>query len=396
MPGETLLVFQSGGPTGVINATLAGVIEQARSSGYTRVLGAQHGITGLVTETLVDLSALSLTQLDRLARTPGAALGTSRQRLDESSSRAALATLRAHRVTAVVAIGGNDTAASALVLLAAAEQAGYPLAVVLAPKTIDNDLSETDHTPGYPSAAHFLALATRDLMLDCRSLATFYAFTVLEVQGRNAGWLVAACGLAIDESLATHLQLVFPERPPRSSHDLAEEFASLQQRLGWLLLVVPETLRREDGRPLAEAAPRWVDPHGHPYPPSPAEALAHALETVCGARARVIRPGALARCFRETVVELDREEARAIGRTAVEWLATGQSAVMVGIERLSDDPYRVRFRPVPLQRVADHERLLPPEFISQDGRRATTAFARYARPLVGEFAATETHLAWSR
>jgi hypothetical protein len=204
------------------------------------VLGAQHGITGLVTETLVDLSALSPAQLDRLARTPGAALGTSRQRLDESSSRAALATLRAHRVTAVVAIGGNDTAASALALLAHAEQAGYPLAVVLAPKTIDNDLAETDHTPGYPSAARFLALATRDLMLDCRSLATFYAFTVLEVQGRNAGWLVAACGLAIDESLATHLQLVFPERPPRSSHDLAEEFASLQQRLGWLLLVSPK------------------------------------------------------------------------------------------------------------------------------------------------------------
>uniref|UniRef100_A0A7C1JWS1 Pyrophosphate--fructose 6-phosphate 1-phosphotransferase n=1 Tax=Thermomicrobium roseum TaxID=500 RepID=A0A7C1JWS1_THERO len=384
MRGEALLVFQSGGPTTVVNATLAGVIEGARSAGFARVLGARRGMAGLLAHDVVDLTSCDERQLEALARTPGAALGTSRERLNDHASDLVLDRLRSLGVTALIAIGGNDTAKTAQTLLSAATRAGYSFAVVHAPKTIDNDLPGNDHTPGYPSAARFLAFATRGLLLDSWSVRELYSFTLLEVQGRNAGWLVAACALANPEDLRPHLRLLLPERPPLSREALIEELLTTQQRLGWLVAVIPETLRDSFGTPIAGSAVRWVDPHGHIYPSSPAEMLAEALERHSGRRVRVIRPGALARSFIPTIVPLDREEARVVGRTAAQWARAGQSGCSVGIERLSDNPYRIHLRPVPLEVLAGRERHVPDEFIAPDGRAVTDAFRRYADPLVGE------------
>jgi 6-phosphofructokinase 1 len=378
-----LLVLQAGGPTAVLNATLAGVIEQAQARGFHRIRGARWGFAGLLREDLADLTRLTRDDLERLAKTPGAALGTARDRLDEPSCLAALRILQRNRLEAVIAIGGNDTAASARALLTTASQTQLPLTLIHAPKTIDNDLPETDHTPGYPSAARFLALATRSLLIDSWSVQRQYAVTFLEVQGRNAGWLSAACALAAPEPLREHLVLLFPERPPESRETLIAELHAACHQRGWLLVVVPETLRDRQGQPIAGPTPRWVDPHGHPYPASPAEALAAALTDRTGRRARVVRPNALARSFLATPCPLDREEARAIGRIAVDWICRGQSGVMVAIDRLSDEPYRASYRPVGLEAVAGRERPLPDDFLAPDERSVTDAFRRYALPLVG-------------
>ncbi len=389
MARPSLLVLQSGGPTAVINATLAGVLEGAREQGFGRVLGALRGFSGLLKGHLVDLTALSGDRLERLARTPGAALGTSRERVDARSAPQALRILDQQRIETAVVIGGNDTAANAQALLTAATEAGQPLTVIHAPKTIDNDLPETDHTPGYPSAARFLARATRDILIDSWSVHDLYPVTLLEVQGRNAGWLAAACAVAAPALLRDHLLLFFPERPPESPASLIDELLEAKQARGWLVAVIPETLRDRRGQPVAGPAARWVDPHGHPYPASPAESLATALATQAGLRARVIRPNALARSFTATACPLDREEARAIGRTAVAWARAGQQAVMVAIQRLSDEPYRVEFRPVGIEAVAARERLLPGDFIGSDDRSVTEAFRSYARPLLGHLDAEE-------
>lgn len=378
-----LLVLQSGGPTAVINATLAGVLEAAREQGFARVLGALQGFGGLLAERLIDLTALTGERLERLARTPGAALGTSRDRLDARSAQQVLRILDRQAIDALIVIGGNDTAANAQALHVAATEANRPLVVVHAPKTIDNDLPETDHTPGYPSAARFLALATRDLLIDTWSVRYLYPVTLLEVQGRNAGWLTAACALASPPTLLEHLLLFFPERPPDSLDGLIAELLEAQRAHGWLLAVIPETLRDQLGQPIAGLEPRWTDPHGHAYPASPGERLAGVLTARFGTRVRVIRPNALARSFAAAPCELDREEARAIGRTAVTWARMGRQAVMVAIRRLADDPYRAEFRPVGIAAVAAQERRLPETWIDRDGRSIAAAFRQYALPLVG-------------
>ncbi|MCX7622194.1 MAG: diphosphate--fructose-6-phosphate 1-phosphotransferase [Thermomicrobium sp.] len=392
MKGATLLVLQGGGPTAVVNATLAGVIERARASGFRKILGARRGFAGLLVGETVDLTHLPPSDLDHLARTPGAALGTSRDRLDDQTVHRALAVLDRHEVDAVIAIGGNDTAATAQVLLARAQDTGRRLRLIHVPKTIDNDLPENDHTPGYPSAARFLALAARSLAIDCWSVRELYAFTFLEVQGRNAGWLAAATALAMPKSWHPHLVIVLPECPPPSRDTLVEELIAACETRGWLLVVLPETLRDRRGNPLGGPAARWVDPHGHPYPPSPAEALAELVTTASGKRTRIVRPNALARSFLLATSERDREEARAIGHAAVDRLAAGPDAVSIALERLADEPYRIAFRPVPLESVAGRERPVPPDFIAADGRGVTDAFFRYARPLVEPLDAEESVL----
>ncbi len=379
----TLLVLQSGGPTAVVNATLAGVIQRARTLGFPRVLGARRGVRGLLEGDLIDLSDLSSAQLDRLARTPGAALGTSRERLDEQSALRVVHTLQQRGIAAVIPIGGNDSAANASVLHRSARAADYDLALVHAPKTIDNDLPETDHSPGYPSAARFLALATRGLLVDSWSVRELYACTILEVQGRNAGWLAAACAAVPPAGLEEHLVLLLPERPPDRLDALVEELVTTIDRRGWILVVVPETLRDRSGRPLSGTIARWVDPHGHMYPPSPAETLATALETQAGTRTRVVRPNAVARSLTALTSPLDQQEAWEIGTVAVDWIRDGHHNVMVGLRRLSDDPYRVEYRAVPLSAVAGQERPLADVYIGADGRSVSPAFRRYLLPLIG-------------
>ncbi|HEU4792401.1 MAG TPA: diphosphate--fructose-6-phosphate 1-phosphotransferase [Nitrolancea sp.] len=380
-----LLIAQSGGPTAVMNSSLVGAIETARASGrFDVILGARNGVEGILRESFVELGGQPLDVLDRVERTPSAALGTTRLRLSDESAIKAVTILKRYRIRAVALIGGNDSADTAIRLSVAARESGTDLAVVSIPKTIDNDLPGTDHCPGYGSIARFLALATRDSGLDTESMAALYPVKLIEVMGRNAGWVAASSALA-QESVeeAPHL-IFFPERPPRDLNAFLNEIKAVYDQRGFVVAVIPETLKTADGRPISGGEASWVDAFGHPYFPGPGPVLARAIEEHLRLRARYDKPGTISRMFMAAISEVDLAEARMAGAAAVRLLIEGTTDVMVTLERLADDPYRAITSTVPLSRVANRERVLPDEFIGQDGRSVTPAFRRYALPLIGD------------
>ena len=377
-------MLQSGGPTAVMNASLAGAVRQARDSNrFQRVLGARNGIEGILNESFIELSTLSDEQLRRLRRTPSAALGTSRHRPSDAEIEQILAACERHEVDGLIATGGNDTADTAWRLVKAADARRHPLPVVTIPKTIDNDLAGTDHCPGYGSAARYIALAVRDALFDTRAMAALYPVKVIEVMGRNAGWLTAAGSLAIDAGLPRPL-LCLPEHPPESFEALAERVTMRLRADGLAVLVVPETLRWADGVHVAGDVPEWVDRFGHPYFPSAGMALARRLSGALELRARCDKPGTIARMALHAASQVDLAEAEQAGVEAVRLLTAGASGVMVAIERVGNDPYRVRYGSAPVARVANVERRMPPEMLDAAGDDVTAAFRDYATPLVGD------------
>ncbi len=380
---RNLLIAQSGGATAVINGSLVGAVEAAQRSGqFTHIIGARQGIEGVLNESFVDLGRQSASVLSLVRRTPSAALGTSRRKLDEISARQALSVLRAHDIHAFAYIGGNDSADTALRLSQLAEQSDYPLQVVSIPKTIDNDLPGTDHCPGYGSIARFLALATRDAGMDTEATASLYPVKVIEVMGRNAGWVAAAAALGQENSDQAPHVIFFPERPPRNLDHFLEDIQRAWERSGMVVAVVPETLRDANGVPIGGDGVKWTDAFGHPYVPGPGPSLSRAIEDRLGLKARFDKPGTISRMFSDSVAETDLAEAVQVGRAAIDLLVNGGSGVMITLERVSQDPYHVRAGTVTLEQVANHERLLPDEFIGQDGRSVTEAFRRYAEPLI--------------
>lgn len=375
---------QSGGATAVINASLAGVVRAAQEhGGFDAIIGARNGVDGILGERFVDLGRQTAEVLDQLLTTPSAALGTTRRRLTDETAARAVAMLARYNVHAVAYIGGNDSADTALRLAAAAREAGYDLRVVSVPKTIDNDLPGTDHCPGYGSIARFIALATRDAGHDTAATAALYPVKLIEVMGRNAGWVAAASALGQEAPTdAPHL-IFFPERPPQNLDSFVEEIQTAYRAAGQVVAVIPETLRDASGQPLTGLDLSWTDPFGHRYYPSPAAALTRVIEERLGLRARFDKPGTIARMFAACRSEVDHREAYEVGAAAVRLLLERQSEVMVTIERLADEPYQSTTGTVPITEVANRERLLPDDFIAADGRSVTDAFRRYALPLLG-------------
>lgn len=379
-----LVVGQSGGATAVINASLVGVVQTALASDRVgAIIGMRGGIEGLVTGELIDLRRQPAELWGRLRATPSAALGTGRFKPTAADLERALATIQRHDVRFMLYIGGNDSADTAHRLHLAARARGYDLRVLAIPKTIDNDLPLTDHCPGYGSIARFLALATRDAGRDTEAMARVHPVKLIEVMGRNAGWVAAACALARDDERDAPQLVVLPERPPASLDALLDEIATARQRHGYCVVVVPETLRTASGEPLGGRESTFVDAFGHPYTPGVSAMLADAITAALGLRARYDKPGTMARMAMALVSHTDLAEAEAAGVEAVTRALRGESDQMVTIERTSDEPYTVRFGVAPLEAVANTERLLPAEFIGADGRSVTAAFRRYALPLLG-------------
>ena len=380
-----LLLAQSGGPTAVMNSSLVGAVETARASDkFDVILGACNGVEGILSESFIDLGWQPPHVLSRVQRTPSAALGTTRLRVSEESAARVVAILKRFRIRAVALIGGNDSADTAMRLSAAARASGIELAVVSIPKTIDNDLPGSDHCPGYGSIARFIALATRDSGLDTEAMAAIYPVKLIEVMGRNAGW-VAASSTLLQESAEEPPQLIFfPERPPRDLAAFLSEIKTVYDRRGFVVAVIPETLKTADGKPFIEGEVSWIDAFGHPYFPGPGPGLTRAIEEHLRLRARYDKPGTISRMFMAAISEVDLAEARMVGAAAARLLLEGASDVMVTLERVSEEPYHAITSTVPLAQVANHERLLPDEFIGPDGRSVTPAFRRYALPLIGD------------
>ncbi len=379
MSERTLLVGQSGGATAVTNATLAGIIERAQdSASFHRILGMRHGIRGVLEGQYHDLTTIKAGELRQLAATPSAALGTSRLKLSDDQIMEILDILRELDCSDLILIGGNDSADTALRL----HRAGTGLRVVLAPKTVDNDLPGTDYCPGYPSAARYFATLVRDATYDSLAAPDLYPVKIIDAMGRDAGWLTAAASLAFHDDERDLLPLlVFPERPPASAEALMEAIEDRWRERGWVVCVIPETMRDAQGNHLSGDSPAYIDPFGHPYQLPPAISLANALTARLGIRARFERPGSALRMA--TTSPVDQAGAKAAGVAAVRCLEADKSGIMVTLEREAGTEYRSTCGHCNLEVVANQVRQLEDEFIGEGGHSVTDAFREYALPLLG-------------
>ncbi len=370
------LVLHGGGPTAVLNASLAGVVQECRRLGVCELYGAGHGTAGILDGRLFDLYAEDDAFWDRAAEAPGSLLGTSRRKIGAGDYEGMLAAFRDRGIGYVFANGGNGTMEMAHGLCVAAEAAGMDLRVIGIPKTIDNDLAGTDHTPGYPSAARFFAHALRDIGADNRALP---GVTVVEILGRNAGWLAAATSLARNEADdAPHL-IYFPERPLPFAR-LAADVETVYRRLGRAVVAVCEGQLDDHGQCYgadARASSRA------PLALNLAHVLAQKLAAELGIAARSEKPGLLGRSCSALASAVDRAEARLCGAAAVRAALEGDSGKMIALLRRPGLRYECDTAVIPLASAAGKERLFPFEWLPADSDGPLDEFRAWAEPLVG-------------
>ena len=378
------VVAQSGGCTAVINQSLVGVVTAARASKKIGgILGARHGIEGILNHSFVDLSKTSGELLKTVANSPSAALGSSRYKLQGPDAAMAVRDLKKNNVRYVFLIGGNDTASTSLQLAKAAEHAKYDLNIIHIPKTIDNDLVETDHCPGYGSVARFAAVTTQEAALDTKAMQRVDPVKIIELMGRNSGWIVAAAALMKRSPKdAPHILLV----PEVAFHEDAfvKQVDTTLTSAGYCVVVISETIRDAKGfRIGSKTEGVTVDPFGHQYVEGTAARLASILEKNLGVRARFDKPGTIQRMSMAYISKVDQEEAFQAGAHAVKWALEGESEVMVGFSRKTGPKYAIGYQPVPLAKIPNNERYLPEEFFDWKKGMITPAFTDYALPLLG-------------
>ena len=402
------VIGQSGGPTAVINQSLAGVVEGLKTglcaTGHVkRILGMRHGVRGLVAggaDGLVDLTDFGGERLERIARTPSAALGSTRDKPDQVYCQKILEGCRAHDIRYFFYIGGNDSADTCRIVSDKAAEAGYELRCFHVPKTIDNDLVENDHTPGFPSAARYVALAHLGDGLDNASLG---GIKINVVMGRHAGFLTAAAALArgkahagADPAARAAPHLIYLPEVPFSTDAFLADVDAVYGKLGRCQIAVSEGIRDEKGDeigPKLMRGPGEVDAHGN-VQLSGSGALGDGLAdlvkrrlTPKGGKAPRVRAdtfGYIQRCWPHPS-SVDAQEARAVGRYAAELAAQGDASASVILLRTSNarDVYASDCARADLSAVARHTRHMPPEFIS-GANDVSAAFDAYCRPLVGD------------
>ncbi|HET8897298.1 MAG TPA: 6-phosphofructokinase [Rhodanobacteraceae bacterium] len=382
-PGK-LLYAQSGGVTAVINATASAVIATARSHGV-RVYAARNGILGALREDLIDTGKLGVRAVEALAWTPGGAFGSCRYKLKSPDTHRAeyerlIAVCRAHGITGFLYNGGNDSADTALKLSRIGKALGYPLCAIGVPKTVDNDLAVTDCCPGFGSIAKYTAVSVLEAGLDIESMHdTSTKVFVMEVMGRHAGWVAAAAGMAAREAGEPPHIILFPEVAFDEARFLARVKATVE-RVGYCVIAASEGVRNASGTFLAESDSR--DAFGHAQLGGVAPALATLVRGKLGYKVHWALPDYLQRSARHLASKTDLEQALAVGKAAVEYALAGNNAVMPVITRTSEQPYRWKIEPAPLEKIANREKKLPKSFISRDGYGITQAARRYLGPLL--------------
>ncbi len=379
-----VVVAQGGGPTAVINQTLAGVVLEAmKQPKVTRIYGALHGVRGVVGEEFVDLSQETTANLLRVAEVPSSALGSTRDKPDADYCARMFRVLKAHDVRYFFYIGGNDSSDTVRIVAEEAARDGYELRAIHLPKTIDNDLVENDHTPGFPSAARFVAQAFMGANLDNCSLPGVY---IAVVMGRHAGFLTAASAAARTHTDDGPHLIYLPERPFSRDRFVSEVDAAVT-RFGRCIVAVSEGIVDEQHRPIAALLAESVerDAHGNVQLSGSGELGDLLKDTVRKelklGRVRADTFGYLQRSFAGVVSDVDQREAREAGERGVQFAALGQSSGSVTIRRVGD--YAVDYELVPLERIAAKTRTMPDAFIAPGGSDVTPAFLDYLRPLLG-------------
>ena len=380
-----MLIAQSGGPSMVINMSLVGAVIAAKQNKKVgKIYGALHGIQGILDEAFIDLRKESRKTLVEVAHTPSSALGSVRKKPTAEDCKRIFEVLKKLDIRYFFYIGGNDSAETAFIINEEAVKAEYGISCVHIPKTIDNDLLENDHTPGYASAARFVACALRGDDLDNRALG---GVKIDVVMGRNAGFLTAAAALArVDPDDGPHL-IYLPERP-FSEEGFLRDISSCMEKYGRCVIAVSEGIVDAEGTPIAAKYTREVDSHGN-VQLSGTGALGDLLSNLVKERLGIGRVradtfGYLQRSFPGIASDVDCEEAFIVGAMAVHAAVEDEiSRGSVVIKRKKTKRYSVTYDVVPLRKVAKNTRCMPDAFINEEGNDVTEAFLDYVRPLVG-------------
>jgi len=385
------LIGQSGGPTAVINQSLVGAIKEARryKKCFTGVLGALHGVDGILKERFIDLSAQDTKTLNLVAATPSAALGSVRHKPTPEECKRVFEICQKRNVRHFFYIGGNDSAETAYLINQLGREAGYELRLIHIPKTIDNDLRVTDHCPGFGSAARFVAQAFMGDNLDNRSLP---GIKINVVMGRHAGFLTAASALGRKYADDGPHLIYVPEVAFEEAQFL-RDVENAVKRLGRCVIAVSEGIHEKDGSLIASKFISGVDAHGNVQLSGSgalgdylANLVTDRMTKVTGKTPRVRADtfGYLQRCYPGVVSEVDAQEAFEVGRHAVRFAVSGDVDGSVIIRRKAGPDYAVDYGLVPLEQLAKHTKSMPRRFINRAGNNVTQAFIDYALPLVGQ------------
>jgi 6-phosphofructokinase len=386
MARKNAFYAQSGGVSAVINASACGVLQTARqhSGEIGKVYAGRNGIVGALTEDLIDTSVESEAAIAALKHTPGAAFGSCRYKLASIQHHRAqydrlIEVFHAHDIGFFFYNGGGDSQDTAYKVSLIGTERAYPIVCVGIPKTVDNDLPITDCSPGFGSAAKYVATSIREAAFDVASMSrTSTKVFALEVMGRHAGWTTAACALAAEEEGGAPHILLLPEVAFDEERFLVKVEEALT-RYGHCVIAVSEGVKGPDGGFLSAAG---EDAFGHAQLGGVAPLITNLISAKLGCKCHWAAPDYLQRSARHIASETDVQQAYAVGRAAVEFAIAGRSAVMPAIRRLSDAPYRWDIIEAPLSEVANQEKLLPPDFISADGFGITKAARRYLAPLI--------------
>jgi len=357
-----------------------------------------HGIQGLLNEEMMDLRQETPDILETLRDTPASALGTVRYKVKDTDYERLLEVFIAYNVRYFFYIGGNDSMDTTNKIAALALSRGYELHAIGVPKTVDNDLAETDHCPGYGSAARFVATAIRDTGYDTLAMGDSSPIKFMEIMGRNAGWLTAATALAKETPDDPPHLIYLPERGVAVDQIVAD-VEQVYSRLGYCVVAVSEGAKDEKGEDLGSGRGD-VDAFGHMLKGGVVEFLDQTIKDRLKLRTRYDKPGYLQRSFASLQSPVDREEAYQVGRRAVQAAIHGDTGKMVTILRQPGEEYSIEYGLAPLALVANKEHIVPASYINAQGNGVTDAFIRYARPLIGgplkRYARLSKHLVTKR
>lgn len=387
MPARNAFYAQSGGVTAVINVSAQAVIETARKfpKKIGKVYAGRNGIIGALTEDLIDTSKEPLENIRALGHTPAGAFGSCRYKLKslEQNRREyerLIEVFKAHDIGYFFYNGGGDSADTCLKISQLSESMGYPLIAVHVPKTVDNDLPITDCSPGFGSVAKYVAVSMREAGLDVASMAkTSTKVFVLEVMGRHAGWITAACGLAAERAGDAPQVLLFPEITFDPQQFLARVDASVRKH-GFCAVGVSEGLQNADGKFVAESG--LVDAFGHAQLGGVAPVIASLVKQELKLKYHWAVADYLQRAARHIASRTDVEQSYALGKAAVEFAVKGMNGVMPAVRRLSARPYKWDIVAAPLSEVANREKKMPRDFITPDGFHITQKCRNYLQPLI--------------
>lgn len=386
-----VIVGQSGGPTAAINSSLAGVYQTARDRGAKKVYGMRYGIQGLLEENYIDLSEHITNELDveLLKRTPAAYLGSCRYKLPEIHENKEVyekifEILNRLEIEAFIYIGGNDSMDTIKKLSDYAIVTGQPTRFVGCPKTIDNDLALTDHTPGYGSAAKYIGTSVKEIIRDSYCLQYSNGLvTIVEIMGRNAGWLTGAAALAKGEDCPGPDMIYLPELSFEPDKFI-EKVKKLMEKKSSVVVAVSEGIKLADGRYVCELGANldFVDAFGHKQLTGTASYLANFVAAEIGCKTRAIELSTLQRAASHCSSRVDILEAFQVGGAAVKAADEGDTGKMVVIERFSDDPYQSGTAVKDVHKIANDEKLVPRNWVNKEGTYVTDEFVNYVQPLI--------------